>query len=134
LILEEPEAHLHLAAQRVLAQALVMVLNAGVKVIVTTHSDVFVQELNTLAKAWRVRQAGGTAANLQECGISSEQLLNPELVSAYCLREQAEGFVAEKLELEEGGIPVPPMLTVIDDQARLSAKLNGLLGTSAADD
>ena len=39
VILEEPESHLHPASQRQMARAIVRLVNAGVKVIITTHSD-----------------------------------------------------------------------------------------------
>ena len=42
LILEEPESHLHPAAQRRLARGIVRLVNAGVKVLITTHSETFV--------------------------------------------------------------------------------------------
>jgi predicted ATPase len=48
IIFEEPEAHLHLSAQRSMARALARLVNSGVKVLVTSHSDTFVQQLNNL--------------------------------------------------------------------------------------
>jgi hypothetical protein len=48
LVFEEPEAHLHLEAQRLIARAIARLVNLGIPVIVTTHSDTFVQQLNLL--------------------------------------------------------------------------------------
>ena len=48
LILEEPESHLHPAAQRRLARGLVRLVNAGVKVLITTHSDIIISQVNNL--------------------------------------------------------------------------------------
>ena len=50
IIFEEPEAHLHLDAQRVLARALVRLVNIGTPVLVTTHSDTFLQQINVLMR------------------------------------------------------------------------------------
>ena len=46
LIIEEPEAHLHPDNQRLLAQALVKLVKKDVQVLVTTHSDYFLQQVS----------------------------------------------------------------------------------------
>ncbi len=48
LILEEPEAHLHPGAQADMAVTLARLVRAGVKVIITTHSDWLLQEIGNL--------------------------------------------------------------------------------------
>ena len=48
LIIEEPEAHLHPGAQADMAVVLARLVRAGVKVIITTHSDWLLQEISNL--------------------------------------------------------------------------------------
>ncbi|MCE2413962.1 AAA family ATPase [Candidatus Poribacteria bacterium] len=48
LIIEEPEAHLHPGAQADMAVILARLVRAGVKVIITTHSDWLLQEISNL--------------------------------------------------------------------------------------
>lgn len=48
VIFEEPEAHLHLSAQREIAKKIVMLVNRGCRVLLTSHSDTFLQQLNNL--------------------------------------------------------------------------------------
>lgn len=48
LIIEEPEAHLHPGAQADMAVILARLIRAGVKVIITTHSDWLLQEIGNL--------------------------------------------------------------------------------------
>ena len=48
LIIDEPEAHLHPGAQADIAVILARLVRAGVKVIVTTHSDWLLQEIGNL--------------------------------------------------------------------------------------
>ena len=48
LMLDEPELNLHPANQRRLARFIVSLINHGVKVFLTTHSDYIVKEFNTL--------------------------------------------------------------------------------------
>lgn len=50
LIIEEPEAHLHPAAQAQMAATLARLVRAGVKVLVTTHSDFMLQEIGNLMR------------------------------------------------------------------------------------
>ncbi|SFV60283.1 hypothetical protein MNB_SV-9-813 [hydrothermal vent metagenome] len=48
LIVDEPELNLHPENQRKIARILSMIANRGVKVIVSTHSDYFIREVNNL--------------------------------------------------------------------------------------
>lgn len=48
LMIDEPELNLHPANQRRLARFLVALINHGVKVFITTHSDYIIREFNTL--------------------------------------------------------------------------------------
>ena len=48
LMIDEPELNLHPANQRRIARLFARLVNVGVKVFITTHSDYIVKELNTL--------------------------------------------------------------------------------------
>lgn len=48
LIVDEPEMSLHPKNQRLLARLLARLVNAGVRIFITTHSDYIVRELNAL--------------------------------------------------------------------------------------
>ena len=50
LIIEEPEAHLHPAAQTQMAKTLARLVRAGVRVLITTHSDWMLQEIGNLVR------------------------------------------------------------------------------------
>ena len=58
LIMEEPEAHLHPAAQSQLAFTFARLVRAGVRVVVTTHSDWFLQRLGILIREGEVMKIG----------------------------------------------------------------------------
>ncbi len=50
LIIEEPEAHLHPAAQTQMAVTLARLVRAGVRIVVTTHSDWLLKEIGNLMR------------------------------------------------------------------------------------
>lgn len=56
-IVEEPEAHLHPGAQREIAGILVELVNAGVNVVITTHSDVILEQISNLVHADKISGA-----------------------------------------------------------------------------
>ena len=58
LIIEEPESHLHPGAQSTMAVALARLVHAGVRVVVTTHSDWFLEELGNLLRAGELDALG----------------------------------------------------------------------------
>ena len=61
VIIEEPEAHLHPAAQTEMAKALTRLVRGGVRVIVTTHSDWLLQEIgNAMREGELAERAGET--------------------------------------------------------------------------
>lgn len=47
-MIDEPELNLHPSNQRVIARFLAKLVNSGIRVIVSTHSDYFVKEINSL--------------------------------------------------------------------------------------
>ncbi|RKU12084.1 hypothetical protein C6503_17975 [Candidatus Poribacteria bacterium] len=64
LIIEEPEAHLHPGAQADMAVILARLVRAGVKVIITTHSDWMLQEIGNLIRAGELEKVGKEVSNL----------------------------------------------------------------------
>lgn len=94
LIVDEPELNLHPANQRRIARLFARLVNLGVEVFITTHSDYIVKELNTLImlnhddKPHLKRIA-------EENGYQHDELIKASQVKVYMAKEAL-------LPLEEG--------------------------------
>lgn len=73
LIIEEPEAHLHPGAQADMAIILARLVRAGVRVMVTTHSDWLLQEIGNLIRAGELEKAGQEVSDLPT-SLQTEQV------------------------------------------------------------
>lgn len=100
LIVEEPEAHLHPDKQAKMAELLALLVNHGVRVIVTTHSDVLIAKLSNLVSLSSLPQ--GSAEKL---GLDPSAALKPSDVAVYSFKQGPEGAVVERVAVTEEGIP-----------------------------
>ncbi len=66
-IVEEPEAHLHPGAQREISDVLVRLVNAGVNVLVTTHSDNILEQISNFIYADHVTASDKTKLSEDKC-------------------------------------------------------------------
>jgi predicted ATPase len=94
-IIEEPESHLDAQNQRILAQAIAQLVRVGVKVLVTTHSDYFVNQLNNLLLLSQLPARRRTPQ-----GYSANIVLNAEDVGAYLFTPGVDGTVVESLDID----------------------------------
>ena len=80
-MIDEPELNLHPKNQRAFARLVAQLVNAGVKVFITTHSDYLVKELNTLIM---LNQRSAHTRQVQaQYGYVDAELLAPEKVRLY---------------------------------------------------
>ena len=66
-IVEEPETNLHPAAQRKISDGLVQLANAGVKVLVTTHSDNILEQVSNFIYAANLPDSKLTKLDEEKC-------------------------------------------------------------------
>ena len=76
LIIEEPESHLHPGAQTKIAQTLARLVRAGVRVLITTHSNWLLEQIGNLIREGELRKQG-------ESTTGSEDWLKEEEVGAW---------------------------------------------------
>ena len=68
-IVEEPEAHLHPAAQRDISDIFVRLVHAGVKVLVTTHSDNILEQVSNFIYAADIPHSKLTKLDEEKCSV-----------------------------------------------------------------
>ena len=93
LMIDEPELNLHPANQRRIARLLARLVNLGVKVFITTHSDYIVKELNTLIMLNHDKPHLKRIA--KENGYQQSELIRSDQVKVYMAQEAL-------IPLEEG--------------------------------
>ena len=78
-MIDEPELNIHPANQRQMARLLARLVNAGMSVIISTHSDYIVREFNSLIM---LHQVTGKALQ-RKYRYQDDEVIDPELVGAY---------------------------------------------------
>ena len=86
LFVDEPELNLHPAAQRMMARLFARLVNRGVKVFITTHSDYIVREINVLTRL-SVMPREGRQPLLDKHGYEEEDLIGADRVACYVLKD-----------------------------------------------
>jgi AAA ATPase domain len=85
LIVDEPELNLHPKNQRRMARLFARLINIGIKVFITTHSDYIVKELNTLIMLNHDRPHLKQIA--EEEGYLPAELLSADRIKVYIAEE-----------------------------------------------
>ena len=85
LMVDEPELNLHPENQRRIARLFARLVNLGIRVFVTTHSDYIVKELNTLIMLNQDKPYLKQIA--EEEGYQSEELIAAEKIRVYIAEE-----------------------------------------------
>ena len=88
IVIEEPEAHLHPALQRLMARVMIRLMNMGKVVIVTTHSDTIMQHVNNMLKLSRHARK---AQIMKQFGYQEDDLLSDDQVAVYQFRKNGQG-------------------------------------------
>jgi len=97
LIIEEPEAHLHPAMQVELTRQIAALVQAGIRVIITTHSEWVLEELGNI-----VRRSQLSTAQRQDTP-QGEFALRPEQVGAWLFKQKQRprGSVVAEIKFDE---------------------------------
>ena len=110
LIIDEPEMNFHPDVQVVLARIFAILVNKGLKVVISTHSDYIVREFNNLIMAGAIAAKGDmkTVTSLgytedmlikqNELSVLLFKLVRKNTVNTYSLEINDEGFAVESID------------------------------------
>ena len=84
LMIDEPELNIHPKNQREIARLLARLVNAGLNIVISTHSDYIVRELNSLIM---LSQDEGQKLRRRH-KYNQDEILKPEQVGAYLYDDQ----------------------------------------------
>ena len=96
LIIEEPESHLHPAMQAAFARELARLVGAGIRVVMTTHSEWFLEQIGNLVRL-------STLSEKKRDGIKGADVaLHSDDVGAWLFKpgEEHKGSVVEEVVLD----------------------------------
>lgn len=126
LIVDEPEMNLHPDNQRILVQIFAKMINAGIRLIISTHSDYIIREVNNLLMAAELVSKGEDLTS--EIGCTQAELLSKERLQAYLFDFDSDGSVcAQPIEIDEYGMEAATIDAAIDSQNEATALLRDSL-------
>ena len=100
LIVEEPESHLHPAMQVKFTRQLAALVNAGFRVLVTTHSEWLLEELANIVRRSELPGARKTKQNGDDIALGSDQ------VGAWLFepKRRPKGSIVTEIRLDDSGL------------------------------
>ena len=117
LIIDEPESHLDTANQIQLARLLARCVRAGLKVLITTHSDYLIKEINNLIMLSQSFESKNKI--VKKLKYKKNDFLPADSVRAYV----AENNTLTPCTIDEFGIDMPVFDKTINDINRVSNEL-----------
>lgn len=116
MIIDEPESHLDTGNQVLLARILARFVRAGIRVLITTHSDYVIKEINNLIMLGELGDNGNIRHTLK---YSESDSLKASSVRAYV----ADSHRLVPTVVDEFGIDMPVFDATIDSINQASRKL-----------
>ena len=105
IIIEEPEAHLHPELQQKMAQIIIRLMNSGVPVWITTHSETILQHINNMIKLKKNKKSRELC---EEYSYKEADLVDINNIQMYQFStNEKQRTIIEKLKSNENGFIVP---------------------------
>lgn len=121
IIIDEPEINLHPENQIILTRIFARLANKGFRLLISTHSDYIVRELNNLLILSR-KDKTSVMKNAEEFGYKDDEYINQEDLGVYAFKFDNKVNI-EQISVTETGFNIEAMDLVIDKQSDISERL-----------
>lgn len=125
IIIDEPEINLHPDNQILVARMLVRLMNSGFRIILSTHSDYIIREINNMVMMSK-KEANVVKGLLAKGTYTEKDYINPQDLGVYYFNYRTPSsrhIKIEKLKVEEGGFSVKSIDKTISDQNKIAEEL-----------
>jgi predicted ATPase len=121
IIIDEPEINLHPENQIILTRIFARLANKGFRLLISTHSDYIVRELNNLLILSR-KDNTSVMKNAEEFGYKDDEYINQEDLGVYAFKFDNKVNI-EQIPVTETGFNIEAMDLAIDKQSDISERL-----------
>lgn len=126
IIIDEPEINLHPDNQIILTRLFVRLINKGFRLLISTHSDYVVRELNNLIML--SSNKAGVSKLRETFGYSIDEAINLDDINVLYFNypqkmKNNKQVTIENLKIDESGFEIPSVDKTIDEQNKISEEL-----------
>ncbi len=114
IFIDEPELNLHPENQRRIAHLFAKIVNSGIKIVMSTHSDYITKELSSLILL--NHEFSQKQEITEKYHISPNEFLNKDIIGVYNFSENG---IVEPLAITDFGIEINTFDTQIDAQSKM---------------
>ena len=104
LCYEEPEMCLHPQLQYEMGKLLIRIVNSGVNIIVTTHSDIIMQHINNMCRLNSIKERKEL---LERFNLIDEDLIDNSQFAVYQLKDYGNYSTVEEIKPNKNGFEIP---------------------------
>jgi predicted ATPase len=107
VLAEEPESGLHPSAQIMLVRIFAMLINSGLRLLISTHNDYIIREINNLIK---ISANQDTKEIAEKLGYTDNQYINKDDIAAYEFRFKNKSSTTvhvKSIKIDEFGFDTP---------------------------
>ncbi len=123
LIIDEPEMNFHPDVQILLARVFAILSTKALRMVVSTHSDYIIREINNLIMAGAICKYKDSQL-LEEIGYTSDMLLDYKDVSVLYFDFKGKKVQVKSLDIDEEGFAVDSIDEAINNQNRNAYRLS----------
>lgn len=119
LIVDEPEMNFHPDVQVILARIFTKLSNRGIRVVISTHSDYIIREVNSLIMAFELLEKG-KHDEIDVLGFDKESVLDRKKVDVLYFnhKNNSKTVIATSLDIDRFGFEVASIDKTVEEQNR----------------